>query len=276
MARVETGKPGLHEGQTEGKPGRWRWRNATKPPSEESHIPPESRTRKTNNSVVFLPEAGSLDRVLFRDRIEAGKKLGAALRDLRDSDAIVLGIPRGGVVVASEVAEALQAPLDVIVTRKISPPGEPEYALGAVTQEGEVIVDRQAAESLGAGREYLEAEIARKREEVKERTRKFRGDQPFPSLVGKVVVVVDDGIATGSSVGAAVMSLKKRKAKEVVVAVPVAPSDAVETLTDDGNRVVCLETPGPFFSIGEFYSDFGQVDDEEVRRILERHRTHSK
>lgn len=213
-----------------------------------------------------------MSRVLFRDRVEAGKKLGAALKNLKESDVIVLGIPRGGVVVANEVAEALGAPLDVIVTRKISPPGEPEFALGAVTQEGEVIVDRQAAESLGAGRDYLDAEIARKREEVRERTLKFRGDEPFPSLEGKVVIVVDDGIATGSSIGAAVLSLKKRKPKGVVVAVPVAPADAVETLSDDGNRVVCLETPGPFFSIGEFYGDFGQVDDEEVRQILDRYR----
>ncbi len=210
--------------------------------------------------------------MLFRDRVEAGRKLGAALQEFRGSDVIVLGIPRGGVVVADEVANALGAPLDVIVTRKISAPGEPEYALGAVTQEGEVIVDRQAAESLGAGKDYLDKEIARKREEVKERTRKFRGDAPYPSLEGKIVVIVDDGIATGSSVGAAVMSLKKRRPKELVVAVPVAPADAVETLSEDGTRVVCLETPGPFFAIGEFYRDFEQVDDDEVRRILESHR----
>ncbi len=210
--------------------------------------------------------------MLFRDRVDAGKKLAAALKELKGSDVIVLGIPRGGVVVANEVADALAAPLDVIVTRKIAAPAEPEYALGAVAQDGDVIMDRQAAESLGVSREYLDAEIARRREEVKERTRKFRGDTPFPSLEGKVVVIVDDGIATGSSVGAAVMYLKKRKPKELVIAVPVAPSDAVETLSEDGDRVVCLETPGPFFSIGEFYENFEQVDDDEVRRILDRHR----
>ncbi|HME19081.1 MAG TPA: phosphoribosyltransferase [Nitrososphaerales archaeon] len=210
-----------------------------------------------------------MNRVLFRDRVDAGKKLGETLKKTMKKDVVVLAIPRGGVVVAKEVADALGAPLDVIVTRKISPPGEPEYALGAVTQEGEVIMDRQAAESLGADRDYIEAEIAKKREEVRDRTKKFRGNRPFPSLEGKVVVIVDDGIATGSSVGAAVLSLKKLKPKEIVVAVPVAPADAVETLTDDGNRVVCLETPGPFFSIGEFYGDFEQVDDDEVRRILD-------
>ena len=213
-----------------------------------------------------------MNRALFRNRVEAGKRLGDALKDLKGSDLIVLGIPRGGVVVANEVAKALGAPLDVIVTRKISPPGEPEYALGAVTQEGEVILDRQAAETLGVDGDYLDSEIARKREEVRERTLKFRGDRPFPSLAGKVVVVVDDGIATGSSVEAAVMSIKKRKPKEVVIAVPVAPSDAIEALADGGDHVVCLETPRFFFAIGEFYRDFEQVSDEKVRGILDAHR----
>ena len=211
-----------------------------------------------------------MSRVLFKDRKEAGKKLADALAEFKGSGAVVLAIPRGGVEVAAEVASALGAPLDVVVSRKISPPGEPEYAIGAVTQDGEAIVDRQAAESMGIGKDYLDAEIGRKKAEVKERTAKFRGDRPYPELEGKVVIVVDDGIATGSSVEAAVIYLKKHRPKEVVVAVPVAPPDAVESLTDDGYRVVCLEKPGPFFAIGEFYSDFEQVDDGRVRRLLEK------
>jgi putative phosphoribosyl transferase len=213
-----------------------------------------------------------MNRVLFRNRVEAGRKLGEALKGLKGSDLVVLGIPRGGVVVANEVASALGAPLDVIVTRKITPPGEPEYALGAVTQEGEVMLNRQAAEALGVDRDYLDSEIARKREEVKERMLKFRGDRPFPSLAGKVVLVVDDGIATGNSMEAAVMSVKKRKPEKVVIAVPVAPSEAIEALAGSGDSVVCLKTPGSFFAIGEFYEDFEQVDDKEVRRILDRNR----
>ena len=207
---------------------------------------------------------------LFRNRTEAGRKLAAALTEFKDKDLIILAIPRGGVVVACEVAKALGAPLDIVVTRKIEAPGEPEYALGAVTQEGDVIMDRQAAESLGATEEYLDSQVKKKREEVNERMKRFRGDAPYPDLEGKVVIIVDDGIATGSSVGAAVMSVKKRKPKEIVVAVPVAPKDAVETLTVDGNRVVCLETPGPFLAIGEFYGTFDQVEDEEVKSILDR------
>jgi len=175
-------------------------------------------------------------------------------------------------VVADEVAKALGAPLDIVVTRKIEAPGEPEYALGAVTQEGDVIMDRQAAESLGASQEYLSEQIKHKRAEVAERTKKFRGSAPYPSLEGKVVIIVDDGIATGSSVEAAVMSVRKRGPKEIIVAVPVAPRDAVETLTEDGTRVVCLETPGPFLAIGEFYAAFDQVEDDEVSRILEKSR----
>jgi len=207
--------------------------------------------------------------VLFRDREEAGKRLAEAVKRFKGEDVVVLGIPRGGLVVAGEVAKALGAPLDIVVTRKIEAPGEPEYALGAVTQEGDVIMDRQAAESVGASPEYLESQVRKKREEVKERMQRLRGDAPYPRLEGKLVIIVDDGIATGSSVVAAVMSVRKRKPKEIVVAVPVAPADAIETLAEEGAKVVCLETPGLFFAIGEFYRNFDQVDDLEVRRILD-------
>ncbi len=205
---------------------------------------------------------------MFTDRVEAGRKLAGALSQFRGKDVVVLGIPRGGVVVANEVAKALDAPLDVVVTRKIEAPGEPEYALGAVTQEGDVIMDRQAAESLGATKEYLDDQVRKKREEVRDRMEKLRGASPYPELKGKVVIIVDDGIATGSSVEAAVMSVKKRHPSEVVVAVPVAPADAVETLSEDGTKVICLERPRSFLAIGEFYRDFGQVEDIEVKRIL--------
>ncbi len=205
----------------------------------------------------------------FENRVEAGKRLGAALAKLKGPDVVVLGIPRGGVVVAYEVAKALGAPLDVVVTRKIEAPGEPEYALGAVTMEGDVMMDRQAAESLGASSDYLDNQVRVKREEVRDRMERLRGGAPYPELEGKVVVIVDDGIATGSSVSAAVMSVKKRNPKEIVVAVPVAPPDAVQSLSEDGNRVVCLETPGSFMAIGEFYKAFDQVEDLEVRRLLE-------
>jgi putative phosphoribosyl transferase len=206
--------------------------------------------------------------VPFRDREQAGKALGRSVKELADKDAVVLAIPRGGVVVGREVAKAIGAALDVIVTRKIGAPGEPEYALGAVTQSGEVILDERAIELLHVGRDYLDKEAANQREEVKDRMRRFRGDRPFPSLKGKVVVIVDDGIATGNTVLAALRSVKMQGPKSVIVAVPVGPAETIAKLTNEADEVVCLETPEPFFAIGQFYSEFPQVEDDEVRQIL--------
>lgn len=206
--------------------------------------------------------------MLFRDRKEAGSRLGKALLSFKGRDVIVLGIPRGGVVVASEVAKALGAPLDIVVTRKIGAPGQEEYGIGAVTQEGDIILDRRAAESVGASEEYLSSEAERKKDEVRERVAGLRGQAPYPDLGGKIVIIVDDGIATGRSVAAAVMSVKKRKPARVVVAVPVAPSEARGILQEVGAELVCLETPWTFFAIGEFYGNFQQVDEAEVKHIL--------
>jgi len=206
---------------------------------------------------------------LFRDRKDAGRKLARALAEFVGMHVVVLGMPRGGVVVAREVAEALSAPLDIVVTRKIGAPGEPEFALGAVTQEGDVIVDRQATASVGTTAEYLQEEVRRKKAEVSERMKNLRGDKPYPDLEGKTVVIVDDGMATGNSMRAAVQSVGRRGPKEVIVAVPVAPSEAVSEISREGVRVVCLEQPRFFFAIGQFYSNFEQVEDSEVRKLLE-------
>lgn len=210
-----------------------------------------------------------MGRVPFKDRVEAGRKLAGALREFEGRGSIVLGIPRGGVVVAGEVARILGARLDIVVTRKIEAPDEPEYAIGAVTQEGEVILDRQAAESLGATQAYLDDQIRQKKAEVKERMQRFRGNRPYPDLKGREVIIVDDGIATGSSVGAAIMSVKKRDPRGVTVAVPVAPAGVLQSLKEEGTRVVCLETPAEFLAIGEFYSEFDPVEDAEVKMIIE-------
>jgi len=205
----------------------------------------------------------------FKDRKEAGKELSRALVEYRGRNVVVLGMPRGGVVVAREVADALDWPLDIVVTRKIGAPGEPEFALGAVTQEGDVIVDRRAVESVGATAEYVQEEANRKKSEVKERMKSLRGEMAYPNLEGRIVIIVDDGMATGNSMRAAVQSVMKRGPKEVIVAVPVAPKEAVAELSMEGTRVVCLEQPSFFFAIGEFYKDFVQVEDSEVRELLE-------
>jgi len=206
--------------------------------------------------------------ILFSNREEAGDMLAGALGVLKDEDVVVLGIPRGGVVVARQVAKALGARLDVIVTKKIGAPEEPEFALGAVTQEGETILNEQVVRLLGVKRSYMKSEGERLAKEVKDRMTRLRGDSPYPNLKGRVVIIVDDGVATGSTVSAAVMSARKQEPSSVVVAVPVAPREAVEELSKMADRVVCLATPEQFFAIGQFYEDFSQVEDEEVRAIL--------
>jgi predicted phosphoribosyltransferase len=207
---------------------------------------------------------------LFRDRKEAGRLLAEALSFLKakKEDVLVLAIPRGGVVVAKEVADALGAPLDLVITRKVGAPGNPELAIGAVTQEGEVITDPELVGMLGVSDDYVNEQAARQVDEIGRRMREYRGDRPYPSLAGKTVVVVDDGIATGSTTRAAIQSVKKRKAAEVILAVPVGPPDTVAKLSKIADRVVCLSTPEPFYAIGEFYNEFEQVGDDTVREIL--------
>ncbi len=180
----------------------------------------------------------------------------------------MLAIPRGGVPVAKEVAEAIGAPLDLVITRKIGAPGEPELAVGAVSQEGEIIADPELVRMLNISEDYLKEEGARQVEEIGIRMKKYRGDRPYPKLAGKTVVIVDDGIATGSTIKAAVKSVKKMKAAEVILAAPVGPPDTVRELSKFADRVVCLSTPEGFYAIGQFYEEFEQVQDEIVREIM--------
>jgi putative phosphoribosyl transferase len=206
---------------------------------------------------------------IFKDGAEAGKMLASALTFLKGAeDLIVLAIPRGGVPVAKKVAAALGAPLDLIVTRKIGAPSQPELAVGAVTQDGEMIVDGELIAALGVSTDYLKRESARQVKEIASRMKKYRGDRPYPSLDGKTVVIVDDGIATGSTIRAAIQSVKGRNAAKIIVAAPVGPPDRVAELRKIVDRVVCLSTPDYFEAIGEFYDEFEQVDDDTVRRIL--------
>jgi putative phosphoribosyl transferase len=209
---------------------------------------------------------------IYTDREQAGDLLADALSELKDRDVVVLGIPRGGVVVASRVAKALGSEMDIVVTKKIGAPGEPEFALGAVTQEGDVILNEDVVGLIGVEASYLKSEAARKTEEVKERMARFRGDRPYPPLGGKVVVIVDDGIATGSTVSAAIRSVKKQAPASVIVAVPVAPAEVVARLSQEADEVVCLATPEPFFAIGQFYEQFDQVEDDDVKLLLDEFR----
>jgi putative phosphoribosyl transferase len=180
----------------------------------------------------------------------------------------VLAIPRGGALVAKEVADIIGAPLDLVITRKIGAPDNPELAVGAVDQEGEIITDRELVLMLQITDDYLREESGRQVEEIKSRMKNYRGGRPYPRLEGKIVVIVDDGIATGSTIRAAVESVRKKNAAEIILAAPVGPLDTVRELSKIVDRVVCLSTPAGFNAIGEFYEEFDQVEDEAVKEIL--------
>jgi len=208
--------------------------------------------------------------IVFPNRAEAGRMLGAALASYKDERVVVLGIARGGLPVAREVAEALGAPLDIVVVRKLGAPGQPELGIGAVVDgdHPRAIFNQEVIESLGVGDDYINREIERQLKEIKRREIEYRGTEPAVPLAGKTVIVVDDGIATGSSVRAALRGVRRAKPKQVILAVPVAPAETVEALRDDADKIVCLETPENFFAVGQFYRDFHQVSDGEVKRIL--------
>ncbi|MEX1133944.1 MAG: alpha/beta fold hydrolase [Acidimicrobiia bacterium] len=207
---------------------------------------------------------------MFRDRIEAGRQLAEHLLHLKDQDVVVLGLPRGGVPVAHQVALALDAPLDVIVVRKLGVPYQPELAMGAIGEEGVRIIDPHIVSMAGVSAEEL-AEVERaERAELDRRARLFRGGRPREPLQGRVAVIVDDGIATGSTARAAAQVARELGAARVVVATPVAPREVRARLGRDADEVIVVETPEPFYAIGQFYLDFSQTADEEVTAILER------
>jgi putative phosphoribosyl transferase len=205
---------------------------------------------------------------LFADRVEAGKRLASALKVLVGKDAIVLAIPRGGVVVGYEVAETLALLLDVIIPRKIGAPGNPELAIGAMTEDGTVLLDAKLVEYLHVSENYIKKESASQKLEIQRRLKLYRGDVPYPSLENREVILIDDGIATGSTMKAALVSVRKRGAKTVVVAIPVGPPSTIAELEKEADHVVCLHTPEAFYAIGQFYEDFAQTRDEEVTRLL--------
>ncbi len=209
---------------------------------------------------------------IFSDRVEAGRRLAEALREYEGREVVVLAIPRGGVVVGYQVAKRLGAPLDVIAPRKIGAPHNPELAIGAVAEDGTIILDEGLVRSLGVPESYIGEESERQREEIRRRLRLYRGEAPYPELKGHVVILVDDGVATGSTAKAALASIRRRGPEEVVVAIPVAPPSTARELEEEADRVVCLYTPEPFYAIGQFYRDFSQTSDEEVVGLLELNR----
>jgi predicted phosphoribosyltransferase len=206
--------------------------------------------------------------MIFNDRFDAGKRLADAIETLPDN-AIILAIPRGGVVVARAMADALRVPMDVIVVRKLGAPNNPELALGAVGPDGNVTIDEEVSHLLGdLPRDYIDRESARQMAEIERRMKIYRGDRPFPDVGGRAVILVDDGIATGSTARAALRWLRAHGASPLILAVPVAPARTVTELQAEADRVVCLSAPVLFMAVGQWYDRFEQVEDDEVVAAL--------
>jgi predicted phosphoribosyltransferase len=208
--------------------------------------------------------------MLFRDRSEAGRRLAEHLGDFSRQDGLVLALPRGGVPVGFEVARALDAQFDVFLVRKLGVPGYEELAMGAIASGGVTVRNEDAVRGLGIPARVIEAVAARERKELERRERAYRDDRPAPEVRGRTVILVDDGLATGSTMRAAVAALRRQGPARIVVAVPVGAATTCAELQGEADGVVCASTPDPFFAVGAWYQDFAQTTDDEVRALLMR------
>lgn len=206
---------------------------------------------------------------MFKDRRDAAASLVPRLNHLRGEDTIVLGLPRGGVPLAAEIAHALGLPLDIVVVRKVGLPGQPELAMGAVGEGGVRVVNERVVRSAYLDDEQLEQEIERKQEEVVSRAERLRAGRPRIPLAGRTALLVDDGVATGATMRAACLVVRAEGASRIVVATPIASVDALAALRSVADEIVCLETPHPFMAVGNWYVDFTPVDEVEVSRALD-------
>lgn len=203
---------------------------------------------------------------IFKNRTEAAKLLVEKLKKRDITNAVVLAVPRGGVPVGYEMAKALHLPLDIFLSKKIGHPYNPEYAIGSVTLEGAVLNGRAANIDLA----YIKTQTAKIREQLRERYKKFRGNRPALDVSGKTVILTDDGVATGNTLFAAIEDLRKKAPARIIVAVPVSPPETAKKLRRLADELICLCTPDDFYGVGQYYEDFGQVDDVEVQILLER------
>lgn len=204
---------------------------------------------------------------MFKNRIDAGIKLGFALLESNIEDPLILGIPRGGVIVAAEVAKILKAPLDIAIARKIGAPFDREYAIGAINSLGNVILNETSIRELGISNEYIEKSVKEEIEEIKRRLSVYRGERDMIDIKDKSVIIVDDGLATGLTMLSVVKGVKANNPKKTIVAVPVASYEAVKRLEKEA-EVIALYIPEYFYAVGQFYEDFRQVTDEEVISAL--------
>lgn len=206
---------------------------------------------------------------IFRDRKDAGERLGKRLAAYRDEAPIILALPRGGVPVGFEISHALDAPLDVFIARKLGAPGQPELGIGAVAQGGTRVMNERMVERLGIPEDYLEWITSREEAEVERRLLLLRGDRPEPEVNGRTIILVDDGLATGVTARAAIQALRLREPRRIVLAVPVCAAMTADLIRPEVDALVCLETPADLHAIGFWYEDFDQVSDERVSELLE-------
>jgi putative phosphoribosyl transferase len=212
-----------------------------------------------------------MENLPFRDRTEAGQLLARKLRRYADRpDVIVLALPRGGVPVAYEVAKALHAPLDIFLVRKLGVPGQEELAMGAIATGGIRVLNEDVVRMLNIPPRVIDSVAAQEARELERRERLYRGDRPAPDVTGRTVILVDDGLATGSSMRAAVAALRQKNPSRIVVAVPIAAAATCREFEAEVDEIVCYATPEPFYSVGLWYEDFSQTADEEIRQLLER------
>jgi putative phosphoribosyl transferase len=207
----------------------------------------------------------------FADRVEAGRLLADQLGVYAGrADIIVLALPRGGVPIAYQISTRLRVPLDIFLVRKLGAPGQPELAMGAIATGGARVLNDDVIRYLGVSSEVIEAVARAEQVELERREQAYRGDRPSPDLHGRIVILVDDGLATGSSMRAAIAAVRTQQPARIVVAVPVAARETCEELKREVDEIICLRTPEPFSAVGLWYDDFSQTSDEEVRDLLAR------
>lgn len=215
-----------------------------------------------------MPAEEAWQQIRFADRADAGRQLARQLLPLAYENPFVIGLPRGGIPVAREVALALNAPLDFLAVRKLGAPHNAEYGIGALAEDGTRVIDPEAIAVLGISNGVLEEITARETEELRRRAALYRDDRPPLDLSGHTAIVVDDGVATGVTDAAALRALRRRGPRRLILAVPVCPPDTARRLEDEADEIVCLQAPPRFFGVGQWYEDFSQTSDQEVVSIL--------
>ena len=205
----------------------------------------------------------------FNGRAEAGQSLAQHLKEYRGQKAAVLGIPRGGIIIAQQIAEALEADLDIVLSHKLGAPGNPELAIGAVCEDGKLFIDERISSYVGADDSYIEQEKARQLQQIARRIELYREVLAKLPLTARIVIITDDGVATGATMQAALWAVRQEKPKKIIAALPVGPEDTLKRLSKDADQTICLQAPSFFSALSQFYLQFAQVEDQELLEILE-------